>query len=157
MELLNRLGQYLLWADSSVWDIVKTLTDDEFTQSPGENMRSIRDRYVHLAQDTREWYHDWSGEEPGEEPNFDQMTRDELFEFIVAYSRRLVNLIETRSIDNLEFDADGKKIILRFDEFLFHMVNHATYHRGQIVAGLRALGKETHMTDYVPFRIATEE
>ncbi|MHA2378746.1 MAG: DinB family protein [Candidatus Thorarchaeota archaeon] len=157
MELLKRLGQYLLWADNSVWDVVKTLTDDEFIQSPGENMRSIRDRYVHLAQDTWEWYHDWTGEKPGDEPNLKQMTRDELFEFIVAYDRKLVGLIETRSIDNLEFDADGKKINLRFDEFLFHMVNHATYHRGQIVAGLRVLGKETRMTDYVPFRIATAE
>jgi uncharacterized damage-inducible protein DinB len=157
MELLKRLGVYLLWANSSVWDIVKTLTDDEFTQSGGEGTRSIRDRYVHLAQDTWEWYYDWTGEDPGEEPNFDQMTRNELFELVVDYSKKLVALIETRSADNLEFDADGKKIKLRFDEFLFHMVNHATYHRGQIVAGLRALGKKTHMTDYVPFRIAIEE
>ncbi len=157
MELLKRLGQYLLWADSSVWDIVKTLTDDEFIQSPGERMRSIRDRYVHLAQDTWEWYHDWTRKEPEAEPSFDQMARDELFEFIVAYGRRLVDLIETRSADNLEFDANGKRINLRFDEFLFHMVNHATYHRGQIVAGLRVLGKDTQMTDYVPFRIATEK
>ena len=157
MELLKRLGQYLLWANSSVWDIVKTLTDSEFTESPRENMRSIRDRYVHLAQDTWEWYHDWTGEDPGEEPSFDQMTKDGLFDFIVDYDKKLVGLIETRSVDNLEFDADGKKIKLRLDEFLFHMVNHATYHRGQIVAGLRVLGKETLMTDYVPFRIATEE
>ncbi|MFX1416959.1 MAG: DinB family protein [Promethearchaeota archaeon] len=157
MELLKRLGRYLLWADSSVWDIVKTLTDDEFIQSPGESMRSIRDRYVHLAQDTWEWYHDWTGEEPEEEPDFDQMTREGLYESVVAYSKRLVGMVEDRSVDNLEFDADGKKINLRFDEFLFHMVNHATYHRGQIVAGLRLLGKETQMTDYVPFRIATEK
>ena len=155
MELLKRLGQYLVWANRSVWDIVKTLTDGEFNESLGENTRSIRDRYVHLAQDTWEWYYDWTGEEPGEEPSFDQMTRDELFDFMAAYNRKLVDLIETRSVDNLEFDADGKKIKLRFDEFLFHMVNHATYHRGQIVAVLRVLGKETHMTDYVPFRIAT--
>lgn len=157
MELLKKLGQYLLWANISVWDIVKTLTDNEFNRSPGKNMRSIRDRYVHLAQDTWEWYHDWTGEEPEEEPNFGQMTRDELFDFTAAYNRRLVDLTEARSVDNLEFDTDDKKISLRFDEFLFHMVNHATYHRGQIVAGLRVLGKETHMTDYVPFRIATDK
>lgn len=157
MELLKKLGEYLLWANSSVWDIVKTLTDSEFNQSPGGNMRCIRDRYVHLAKDTWEWYHDWTGEEPGEEPSFGQMTRDELFDFIVVYNRKLVDLIETRSVDNLQFDANSKQISLRFDEFLFHMVNHATYHRGQIVACLRVLGKETQMTDYVPFRIATTE
>ncbi len=157
MDLLERLGQYLVWADHAIWDIVTKLTDDEFTRLLGENMHSICARYVHLAEDIWQWYHDWTGESPEDEPDFENMLREELFESIAAYERKLVGLIKNRAFDTLELDADGKKVRLVFSEFLFHMVNHATYHRGQIVAGLRELGKKVLMTDYVPFRIATAE
>ncbi|MFW9799836.1 MAG: DinB family protein [Candidatus Thorarchaeota archaeon] len=149
------MGQYLIWADEAIWNLVKNLTDEEFAQSSGGGMRSIRTRYVHLAQDMWEWLTDWTGESPEDEPDFGNMLRDELFESIAAYERNLVGLIKDRAFDTLELDADGNKIRLAFSEFLFHMVNHATYHRGQIVAGLKILGKEVLMTDYVPFRIAT--
>jgi uncharacterized damage-inducible protein DinB len=49
-------------------------------------------------------------------------------------------------------DAGEAKLRMTFDEILFHLVNHATYHRGQIVMGLRILGKDVVMTDYVPYR-----
>ncbi|MFQ5831372.1 MAG: DinB family protein [Candidatus Thorarchaeota archaeon] len=155
MELLEKLGQYLIWADEAIWNLVKNLTDEEFAQSSGGGMRSIRARYVHLALDIYQWYNDWTGESPEDEPDFENMPRDELFESIAVYERKLVDLIKNRAFDALELDADGNKIRVVFSEFLFHMVNHSTYHRGQIVASLRGLGKKVLMTDYVPFRIAT--
>ncbi len=157
MELLEKLGQYLIWADEAIWNLVKDLSDEEFAQSSGGGMRSIRARYVHLARDFWEWLMDWTGESPEDEPDFESMPRDELFESIAAYERKLVGLIKSRTFDTLELDADGNKIRLVFGEFFFHMVNHSTYHRGQIVANLRMLGKKVLMTDYVPFRIATAE
>jgi uncharacterized damage-inducible protein DinB len=38
---------------------------------------------------------------------------------------------------------------------IFHLVNHYTYHRGQIVMGPRILVENVQMTDYVPYRLNT--
>ncbi|MHA2141335.1 MAG: DinB family protein [Candidatus Thorarchaeota archaeon] len=155
MSLLERMGQYLIWADNTIWKIVQNLNDSEFESSPVEGGGSIRKRYIHLAQDTWEWYHDWIDESAKEEPDFEAMSREALFEFQAEYVHKFINMIENRSVDKIAFDSNGKDITVNFEEILFHLVNHAAYHRGQIVMGLRMLGKEVQMTDYIPHRIAT--
>ena len=37
------------------------------------------------------------------------------------------------------------------DLMLVHVVNHSTYHRGQVVTMLRQLGKSARPTDYLVF------
>jgi uncharacterized damage-inducible protein DinB len=155
MNLLERLGEYLTWADTRIWRIVESLSDEEFNQSLCGEGGSIRKRYVHLAEDTWEWYHDWIGDEPKDEPAFSDMTRDALFSSISDYNDRFIKMINQRKIEKIKLNPDGKVVEIVFEEILFHMVNHATYHRGQIAMGLRLLGKEIQMTDYVPFRINT--
>jgi uncharacterized damage-inducible protein DinB len=39
-----------------------------------------------------------------------------------------------------------------FKDVLFHVINHGTYHRGQINAGLRAAGVEPVPVDYILFK-----
>jgi uncharacterized damage-inducible protein DinB len=83
------------------------------------------------------------------------MNRSELYEFISDYVAKWIDLIDNRSVDEYQDERDERTVKLQFDEMFFHLVNHFTYHRGQIVMGLRMLGKETPMTDYVPFRFST--
>ncbi|MFW9965657.1 MAG: DinB family protein [Candidatus Thorarchaeota archaeon] len=154
MNLLERMGQYLVWADKTVWEMVQGLTEEEFDRPLGEGGGSIRKRYIHLAQDTWEWYYDWIDKDPDDEPNFEGMERGTLFGFLTDYVHKFINMIENRLVNEITFDSKGKDITIVFEEILFHLVNHAAYHRGQIAMGLRLLGKEVQMTDYVPHRIA---
>lgn len=154
MFLIEQLAGYLTWANMTIWKKVQTLSDDEFTMALADNAGSIHSRYIHLAEDTWEWFHDWHNEEP-ERPNFQNMSRDELYQFITEYSTRWSSLIEQRPIDEFTDERAGKTVVITFDEMFFHLVNHFTYHRGQIVMGLRMLGKEVPMTDYVPYRLST--
>ena len=153
MSLIEKLVGYLTWANESIWRVVKGLNDDEFMQTLATGARSIHNRYVHLAEDTWEWFHDWHNEEP-ERPDFQNMSRHELYQFITEYSMKWSSLIEQRSIDEFTDERAGKTVVITFDEMFFHLVNHFTYHRGQIVMGLRMLGKEVPMTDYVPYRFS---
>ncbi|MGY5859509.1 MAG: DinB family protein [Candidatus Thorarchaeota archaeon] len=153
MTLQTKMSKYLFWADSTIWDIVQGLTDEEYSQDLYEDGGSIQRRYAHLAEDLWEWYHDWIGQEGMEEPDFMNMSRDEVFTSIKEYSKLFSAMIEERSVNHIEIDTGENKIQIGFEEILFHLVNHATYHRGQIVMGLRILGKDVVMTDYVPFRM----
>ncbi|MFW9789483.1 MAG: DinB family protein [Candidatus Thorarchaeota archaeon] len=154
MALVERMVGYLTWANSSIWGIVKNLSDEEFERTLSEGAGSIRRRYIHLAEDTWEWFHDWHGEEP-REPSFQSMTRNQLYQFIDDYLGKWGSLIEERSVDEFADERKGKKVVISFEEMIFHLVNHFTYHRGQIVMGLKILGKDVPMTDYVPYRFFT--
>ena len=85
------------------------------------------------------------------------MSREEVFESIKEYSKMFTDMIDNRSVNYLDIDTRKAKLRITFDEILFHLVNHATYHRGQIVMALRILGKDVVMTDYVPHRIYLSE
>ena len=152
MQLLERIAQYMMWANDTIWKLVESLSDEEFIRALDQHGTSIRRKYTHLALDTWEWYYDWTGEECGEEPDFTTMSRAELFSFISDHSQKWLGLVDNRSVESLKMKRGGRTFILLFEEILFHMTNHMTYHRGQIVMGLRMLGKDVPITDYVPYR-----
>ncbi|MHA1908051.1 MAG: DinB family protein [Candidatus Thorarchaeota archaeon] len=154
-DLLDGIVKYWQWADNSAWNLVKELTEEEFNRNFGEFGHSLRIRYIHLAEDTWEWYTDWTGAEISEEPDFDAMSREELFEFISEYNQKWENLLTTDKNKTIRVGRGDTMVTITLSQILFHMNNHATYHRGQIMMSLRLLGKETQMTDYVPFRIKT--
>jgi len=153
MTLLENMSAYLFWADSTIWNIVQSLSDEEYSRDLYENGGSIQRRYAHLAEDLREWYFDWIGQTLGEELDFMSMPREVVLKSINEYTKMFTDMVEKRTINYLEMDTGEEKLRITFDEILFHLVNHATYHRGQIVMGLRILGKDVVMTDYVPYRI----
>lgn len=151
------MSKYLFWADSTIWSIVQNLSDEEYSRNLYENGGSIQRRYLHLAEDLWEWYNDWIGVEDVDEPDFMSMSREEIFTSIKEYSKLFTDMIEERTVNHIDIDTGETTIKITYDEILFHLVNHATYHRGQIVMGLRILGKDVVMTDYVPHRIQLTE
>lgn len=154
MSLVKSIINYTMWANDTIWRITEKLTEEEFSRVFDETGGSIQSRYIHLAEDTWEWYHDWHGEEP-EEPDFLGMSRDKLYRFMMDYVAKWKSLIDTQSVDSFEDERNGKVVTLALNEMIFHLANHHTYHRGQIVMGLRLLGKTVEMTDYVPYRFKT--
>jgi len=147
------MSKYLFWADVTIWNIVQSLSDEEYSRDLYDNGGSIQRRYAHLAEDFREWYFDWIGQTLGKKPDFMSMSREEVFESINEYCKMFIDMVEKRTTNYLDMDTGEVKLRITFDEIIFHLVNHATYHRGQIVMGLRILGKDVVMTDYVPYRI----
>ncbi len=48
-------------------------------------------------------------------------------------------------------NLQGEAMVSRVDEALRHMINHASYHRGQVVTLLRQLGHAAPNTDLIRF------
>ncbi len=152
MSLLQRMGEYTLWADTKIWKIVKSLTDEEFCCTFNDNGGSIRDRYLHMALGHSHWYQRWVGLEH-EEIEIDKMSREDLFEHITRFNGLIMDLIYKNNFDATTVLIGSGDTMLRQDEMIFNIINHATYHRGQIVVLLRMLGKDVKATDYVPYII----
>ena len=48
-------------------------------------------------------------------------------------------------------NSEGKKFENTLRQIIAHVVNHSTYHRGQIASKLRAIGVNPPVTDYIAF------
>lgn len=154
-DILQRMLAYWQWADATVWSLVESLSDKEFKQRFDNNNPSIHQRYLHLAEDSWEWYADWTGADIEDEPDFDAMSRKELFALLSDYNQKWASLLQTDQSKTVDVGTIDNMVTIKLSEILFHMNNHATYHRGQIIMSLRLLGKEVHFTDYIPFRLQT--
>lgn len=152
MSLLLRMGQYMLWADEKIWDVVQTLTDEEFSQELGPNSGCIRDRYLHMAQGHSGWFCRWMNKEP-EKVLIEKLDRNALFSFLHRYNGLIMDLIQGNGVDAVKMPSRAGEMYLKMEEMVFNIINHATYHRGQIVLLLRLLGKRVNATDYVPYLI----
>ena len=152
MLLLQRMGDYTLWADMKIWKIVKELTEEEFCCTFNEYSGSIRDRYLHMALGHSHWYQRWVGLEH-EKVDLDKLSRKDLFEHINRFNELIMDLIHKNNFDATTVSIGSGDAMIRQDEMIFNIINHATYHRGRIVTLLRMLGKDVEATDYVPYLI----
>ena len=64
---------------------------------------------------------------------------------------RLLAMLEDASLDRQIYysDVSGNKHQTSLGDVLHHLVNHGTYHRGQIMDIVRELCYETTPTDYI--------
>ncbi|MCJ7817361.1 MAG: DinB family protein, partial [Candidatus Thorarchaeota archaeon] len=144
--------QYMLWADERIWEIVETLTDEEFSQELIPGSGSIRNRYLHMAQDHCGLYYRWVRNDP-ENVEVERLERDALFSFLNRCNGMIMDLIQGNGFDAAKVPSTAGEIYLTMEEMVFNIINHATYHRGQIVTILRCLGKEVSATDYMSYLI----
>lgn len=64
---------------------------------------------------------------------------------------RLLTMLESSSLDKQIYysDRSGNKHHTSLGDIFHHLINHGTYHRGQIMDTMRELGYETTPTDYI--------
>jgi uncharacterized damage-inducible protein DinB len=144
------MGQYMLWADMKIWEIVRTLTDEEFSREFDNITGSIQRRYLHMAEGHSQWYLRWINH-PLDQTELHELNREELFNFLQKYNGLILDLIQGNGYDVVEIPINEGAILLPMEEMVFNIINHATYHRGQIVTLLRRLGKPVSPTDYMSY------
>jgi uncharacterized damage-inducible protein DinB len=149
------LFAYTRWADDRVLTACRALTQEQYTRELPGGMASLRSTLVHLAGATRAWSRRLAGEAvtvlPKEEevPTVEDAARM-LAEANAAFDRLLAaetpetlnSLFAWRNLKNEEKKAP-RWTVLR------HVVNHGTYHRGQIAVKLKRLGVEPPQTDLI--------
>ena len=69
------------------------------------------------------------------------------------YQKTLIMLEEYNLNTEITYqNSKGKKFVNSVEEILFHISNHFTHHKGQIIADLRQNGIEPVITDYIYFK-----
>ena len=156
---LQNLMAYHRWAVTRTLESCAVLTPDEYLRDVGDSFKSVRDTLAHGSMADSAWLHRVRGE-PFTRPTPDQLPAD--LETLGAQWQVALSgweaLIATRaSSEVIQYHAfDGQPYSSSVAEIVSHVVNHGSYHRGQVALMLRQLGHAAVATDLIAFtRLST--
>jgi uncharacterized damage-inducible protein DinB len=140
------LVDYNYWARDRLLQAVSALTPEQFTRDMGNSFGSVRDTVAHICDAESIWLSRWNGgqplgfKEPDRISNLDA-ARDEWAEL----ERGMREMLSKLGPDGVERqikykDMRGAERCDVFWQMLQHVVNHGSYHRGQVTTMLRQLG-----------------
>jgi uncharacterized damage-inducible protein DinB len=142
---LRLLIDYNYWARDRLLDAVATITPEQFIRPMGNSFSSVRDTVAHICAAERIWITRLKGEKPQELQKPDRLpdvdaARKEWAELEGEMREQLARLqpeAVERTIEYQDLRGNDQSDVLW--QMLQHMVNHGTYHRGQITTMLRQL------------------
>lgn len=161
MTLLDilTLYDYNAWANARALGAVEPLGPEPFLRDLGNSFPSVRDTLAHILGSEWVWLRRWHGESPpGLLPAAEFPSLASLRGRFAAIERErrafLEGLSDARLTQPLNYrDLAGRSLSLPLGHSLQHVVNHGTYHRGQLTTMLRQLGAKPVSTDLSRFHL----
>jgi uncharacterized damage-inducible protein DinB len=147
-EEMESLLDYNYWARDRILEAVSVLTLEQFTRPMRSSFSSVRDTIAHICGAESIWLSRWSGEPLAELPKPDRLAnvaaaRQE-WERLEAGLRGVLRSLGPQGVERaIEYkDLRGNPHADLFWHMLQHVVNHGSYHRGQVTTMLRQLGAQ---------------
>jgi uncharacterized damage-inducible protein DinB len=146
VQELNVLIDYHYWARDRLLDAVEPLTPEQFTRDIESSFRSVRDTLAHTYAAEWAWHSRWLGTSPTALlpadmfPDLATLRRtwsEHEAKMRAFFSSRDEAGINQKIEYRLLSGHTGASVLWQMAQ---HVVNHATYHRGQVVTMLRQLG-----------------
>jgi uncharacterized damage-inducible protein DinB len=152
------------WANSRVFRAVEGLTPEQFTRDLGGAFASVRDTLLHIVAGEWVWLEYWRAPAPDAEFIAELRTRrmalfdpPDFPDVAALRSKWMAVEQEQRAfIDGQTEESLARLVPFRhtqvpLSQLMQHVVNHSTYHRGQIALMLRQLKAEPLTTDFHEF------
>ena len=157
IEEIRRLYDFNRWANLLFLDALAELSDEELGRDLKSSFPNVAATLVHLLGAEWIWLERWMGRTPVGFPDAAELNS-------VARVRTRWDALwaeQQRLLAGLDDDALRRPVTYRnlagneftqpLGDLMRHVVNHATYHRGQLTTLLRQLGHPAPGTDLVTF------
>jgi len=148
---------YSQWATSRLLTLARTLSDDEVTRHLGNSHGTILRTFQHTYYADRTWFGRLEGtppasfEDPAPGPSLGDLEHDWLSMLArMADFARHCDPMQILSYKNLK----GQPFERPYWQVILHVVNHATYHRGQVASLMRQLGAQPPSTDLIYYYLS---
>jgi len=155
-EILD-LYAYNRWANARTLDATAALADEDYLRELGSSFPSIRDTLEHVLAAEWIWLSRWRGVSPARlrsdwNPVLHHALRSRWSAFEADQAEFLARLTEERLLEAIPYrQMSGEEFSDPLWRLMRHVVNHSTYHRGQVTTMLRQLGADAASTDLVVF------
>jgi uncharacterized damage-inducible protein DinB len=157
LQEIRQLFDFNRWANERILDVVAGLSEEQFGRDMGSSFPSVRDTLVHVMSADWIWLERWHGVSPERGPegwvgsDFAAL-RERWAEVERRRGAYLAGLTEASLDEVIRYrNLAGVAASSAVWEMLRHVVNHATYHRGQVTTMLRQLGATPPSTDLIAF------
>ena len=157
VEDFRRLYDYNSWANRRTLEACAPLTEEQFTRDLRSSFRSVRDTLTHIMLVEWLWLERWHGRSPDKyPPATDFPTLESVCRRWTEIERNLLDYLASLNQEDLDRVTAHKTIAgvpqsAPLWQMLQHLVNHGTYHRGQVAAMLRQLDAKPASTDLILF------
>jgi len=148
LQDLQTMIDYHYWARDRMLDALEPLSAEDYNRNLGSSFTSIRETATHVYAAEWAWYMRWRGESPTALLPADRFAD-------LAELRRAWTELEAKVRAFVDGLGDGGVArILEYKllsghsgaspvwQMVQHVVNHASYHRGQITTMLRQIGAQ---------------
>jgi uncharacterized damage-inducible protein DinB len=148
LQDLRTLVDYHYWARDRMFEALALLTPEQATRDLGGSFKSIHDTVAHIYAAELIWYARWQGHSPsalltGQAFPDLESVRAGWAEQELKMRAYLDELGEGGVARVMEFRMfTGQPTSSPFWQMLQHLVNHASYHRGQVTTMLRQVGAQ---------------
>jgi uncharacterized damage-inducible protein DinB len=145
---LKTMIDYHYWARDRVFEAVEALTPEQYARDMGSSFRSIRETLTHIYAAEWAWYERWQARSPT------SLLRADAFPDLAALKGAWAEHEKKMRAFVDDLDDPGIERIISYTllsghagaspvwQMVQHVVNHASYHRGQITTMLRQLGAQ---------------
>jgi uncharacterized damage-inducible protein DinB len=151
------LYEFNAWANRRMLRAVAAVKQEDFLRPMGSSFGSLRDTAAHIYGAEFVWLERFQGRSPSSLPDAteyqDVASLREKWEELEA---RLLGFVGSLTNDDLNRVLEYKT--LKFGDYrnplwqsMQHVVNHGTYHRGQVTTLLRQLGAQPVLTDLMHY------
>ena len=156
-KYLQELFEFNRWANKEMLEAASKLSLEELSRDLHSSFPSVRDTLVHIMWAEWIWLRRWKGESPQlrfQAEDFPEVAviktrwlevQAEQMPFVKSVTES--NLQRSLSYVNLR----GETWTYALWRMMVHLVNHSSYHRGQIVTMFRQLGQVPPATDFLVF------
>ncbi|HWI91916.1 MAG TPA: DinB family protein [Flavisolibacter sp.] len=155
-EILAQLSAYNIWANQALLDTIIRLSEEEQKQELPSSFKSLYATVLHMLDAENIWWQRMKLQERITRPS-ENFTGDmkEAANSLLNQNRQWnewINSANEHQLNHVFHYQNTKKEQFKqpIYQMLLHMLNHGTYHRGQLVNMLRQLGVEkVPATDFI--------
>jgi uncharacterized damage-inducible protein DinB len=158
LPTLRGMLAYTIWADRQVLRALAEVPERDLTRDTGTAFGSVLGTMAHVLGAEQLWLSRFLGVPLQELPSLEDFSSYDLLrssyeDFWPQLEYFLASLTEEQSAAEFSWRTlEGEARRAPYRQVLLHFANHATYHRGQVVAQLRQLGRRPPETDLVNWR-----
>ena len=157
VEYVRTLYAYNRWANHRILDRLETVDRDKLTRNLRSSYPSIHDTVLHIVASEWVWMSRWEGISPSGFPDAEGLV--DIGSIRSRWSdveSQVASFIDGLTAERLEADlayrnTQGTAYSQPLGEQMCHVVNHSSYHRGQITTMLRQVEEVPVSTDMIVY------